>query len=336
MKKIHILVVLLMSGTAFAQQESQFITSINNPFQYNPAAGGLASAVNIELASRLQWVGFGQGPTTFNLMANSVIGIGNSAHLQELENDKKFLGSRPEVTVGALKHVVGGQVYSDQIGVFQTTKVQANYAIHLPVTKEFNVGAGLGLGWHGNSINDKRVVIYDATDEVYTNALANGAKQNMLGANFGLVFYGKGLFVGASFSQLFNNKAKFHDFNLKSRYQPHYYVNLAYAIRFGMHAIEPAVVLKATAKAPVSVDFGARYIYNNAAWFGVYGRTGNAVAFQLGANLIKNIYISYAYDYTFGRLVNAKSGTHEINFGVYIGKPKAVQKIDKSSEKGSE
>ena len=46
-----------------------------------------------------------------------------------------------------MKHVLGGIAMNDAIGPFSRTSVQASYAIHLPLFKTINMGAGLSVGW---------------------------------------------------------------------------------------------------------------------------------------------------------------------------------------------
>jgi type IX secretion system PorP/SprF family membrane protein len=343
MKTIFIFVVVFLSGFAFSQQESQFASSFNNPYLYNPAAGGLANVAQIDVVTRLQWTGAGQGPKTVNLSGHSVLGIGGSAAVESYNPKGKFMHALPTASTGTMKHVVGGRIMSDEIGVFSKVAAHASYAIHLPVVKEFNIGVGVGLGWSNFRINPNRVVLHDQNDDAYLMALTNTSQQHFFDANAGLVFYGKGLFFGASISQLFGNKAKFsgNDFKVatNSRYNRQYVLNLAYGIKVGKSVLEPGVIAKFADNAPANFDFGARFIYRNATWLGVYGRTSNNLVFQFGTTLVENIYISYAYEHGVGKIRNAASGTHEIQLGIFLGKrtkkaPKAD--VDKGTEKSSQ
>lgn len=331
MKNIVVLLVLLCFGSVYAQQEMQFASSFQNPYIYNPAAGGLSSVTQIDLIARLQWLG-SEGPKTINFSGHSVIGIKNSAGVEEYNTAGKFMQSRPKVTVGAMKHVVGGKIISDEIGVFNRLGVYGSYAIHLPVTKSFNIGAGVGIGWGNYRINSKRVVLLDQVDDAYSVALGKTSQQNILDASAGIVFYGKGLYFGASMTNAFKNKAKFSSIDTKSFYARHYFLNLSYGIKIGQSILEPAIIAKFAAHTPVNLDFGARFLYKNAIWLGVYGRTSNNMVFQVGATLVKNIYLSYSYEIGFGKLRNAASGSHEIQIGIYIGKR---IKADKSSDTDS-
>lgn len=332
MKNIVVLLVLFCFGSVYAQQEAQFASSFQNPYIYNPAAGGMSSVTQIDLIARLQWFG-SDGPKTINFSGHSVVGIGNSAGVEEYNTGGKFMQARPKVTVGALKHVVGGKIISDEIGVFNRLGIYGSYAIHLPLTKSFNIGAGIGIGWGNYRINPKRVVLLDQMDDTYAGALGKVSQQHMLDATTGIVFYGKGLYFGASMTNAFKNKAKFSNIDTKSFYARHYFLNLSYGIKVGKSVLEPAVIAKFAAHTPVNLDFGARFLYKNAMWLGVYGRTSNNLVFQFGSTIVENIYISYSYEMGFGKLRNAASGSHEIQIGIYLGKRiKADKPADKKSK----
>lgn len=336
MKKRILFSFFLISGFAFSQQESQFASGFNNPYLYNPAAGGLSNVTQIDAVARMQWVGAGDGPTTMNLSGHSVIGIGNSAKVEDYNPKGKAFYARPEVNVGSLKHVVGGRIVSDKIGVFNKVGVYGSYAIHIPVTKEFNVGAGIGLGWGNYRINPSRVVLFDQNDDTYATALGNSSQQNIFDANAGLVFYGKGLFFGASVTQALKNKAKFDGVMTSSNYNRHYNLTLSYGLKMGKSVLEPGVIAKFAENSPVNLDFGARFIVNNVAWIGVYGRTSNNLVLQLGTTLVGNVYLCYSYEHSIGKIRNAASGTHEIQLGIYLGKKKVKKKKEDSTEGSSE
>ncbi|MCO5260993.1 MAG: PorP/SprF family type IX secretion system membrane protein [Crocinitomicaceae bacterium] len=331
MKNILYIFAIIFVSSAFAQQEMQFASSFQNPYLYNPAAGGLSNVTQIDLTTRLQWMGI-NGPVSVNLSGHSVVGAKNSGVLSELEGGNKFLQPRPKYSVGALKHIVGGKIISDQIGVFSRMGVYGSYAIHLPVTNDFNIGVGLGLGWGNYRINPNRVTLYDEIDDTYAMALGKSSQQSIFDATAGIVFYGKGLFFGFSTTNMFKNKAKFSSVDTKSFYARHYNITLSYGIKMGSSVLEPAIIGKFAAHAPVNFDFGARFLYKNAIWLGVYGRTSNNVVFQFGTTLVQNIYVSYAYELSVGKIRNAAGGTHEIQLGIYIGKHK--QKAAKDDSKG--
>lgn len=326
MKRIVLIssIIVSISGL-FAQQESQFATVNQNPYLLNPAAGGLYNVAQFDLNTRMQWVGYGQGPTTISATGHSQIKVGKSGQNQEFNTKDQVLFANPKMSVGSMKHIVGGKILNDAIGPFSKTTVQGSYAVHLPLSKKLNIGVGLGLGLTNFKINQSRVVLTDENDIAYDAFLGNSSSQSIGDVNAGFVLYGNGLFVGLSSAQILRNKAQFADVLTNSVYNRHYYLNLRYGISFGNITVEPAAVVKYAESSPLSADLGARFFYNNASWIGIYGRTSNSLVFQVGSNLIKNIYFSYSYEHAIGKITNAATGTHEIHLGYYLGKNRNIE-----------
>lgn len=326
MKKITLSTSLVVSISGlFGQQESQFATVNQNPYLLNPAAGGLYDVAQFDLNTRMQWVGYGQGPTTVVATGHSQIKIGNSGQNGEFNTKDQTLFASPKMSVGSMKHIVGGKILNDAIGPFSKTTIQGSYSVHLPLSKTINIGVGLGLGLTNFRINQSRVVLTDENDIAYDAFLGNSSAQSIGDANAGFVLYGNGLFVGLSTSQVLRNKAKFADVMTNSVYNRHYYLNLRYGYKAGSITIEPAAIVKYAENSPLSADLGARFFYNNASWIGIYGRTSNSLVFQVGSNLVKNIYFSYSYEHAIGKIRNAASGTHEIHLGYYFGKNRNIE-----------
>ena len=328
--------LLLLSFQSVGQQESQFINAVNNPYMLNPSAAGMSDVIQFEASSRTQWMGY-NGPQTFLLSGNSRIRMkkGGDAVLSEYNIEDKALFSDPNATTGALKHVVGGRVLNDAIGPFSKTSLFGSYAIHLPFTKKMNFGAGLGLGWSNFRIVQDRVVLYQADDAAYSQFLGNTSGQNIFDANAGIVFYNAHFVVGISTTQLFKNKAKFDNVATESFYNRHYFFTAKYRFDFDNKlGIEPSAVLKLAEKSPASLDIGLRFSYNRSAWLGLQYRTSNAITFQVGANVIKNLYVAYGYELGTGKIRIASNGTHEVQLGIYLGRNRNIDReIEGKKEK---
>ena len=325
---ITILTVFLYCN-GYAQQESQFINVMNNPYILNPAAGGISGVMNFELSSRTQWMGYNGGPQTFMFTGNSQIKVkkGGDNALSEFNTDDKALFSDPVATTGKIKHIVGGRAMNDAIGPFAKTSIFGSYAIHLPFTKKVNFGLGVGLGWSNFRINQDRVVLYQEDDAAYSQFLGNSSTQNILDANAGIVFYNDKFVGGISMTQLLKNKATFDDIATESFYNRHFFVTAKYRFDLGeQYSIEPVAIGKFVANSPMSLDLGFRFAYNRSVWLGAQYRTSNAVVLQVGANIIKNIYIAYGYEVATGKIRTASNGSHEVQIGFYLGKNRNMDK----------
>ncbi|MFK7786034.1 MAG: PorP/SprF family type IX secretion system membrane protein [Crocinitomicaceae bacterium] len=327
-------VIICLSGESFAQQEGHYLNMASNPFMLNPAAGGLSDVANIELSFRNQWSGYSGSPRSVLLMGHTPLKVGKDAEsaLSEFNNENATLFKSPTRTTGKMKHILGGRAMYDGIGPFNKTSIYGSYAFHLPFTKTINFGAGIGLGWSNLGINQDRVVLYQQDDAAYTQFLGNTSSQNILDANAGIVFYGEKLFVGVSTTQLLRNSVEFDDVVTESNFNRHYFLVAKYEFELNeQFAIEPTVVAKYVQNSPFSGDIGARFIYNKASWLALQYRTSNAFTFQLGTNIVKNIYLSYGFEMATGPLRTGTSGTHELQLGFYIGNNRNVTKEIKES-----
>ena len=334
--KISLLVLSLAGTTAWAQQEYQFSNSAFNPFLLNPAAGGMTDVMHFELSSRVQWLGYDGGPQTFMATGNSQFSFKkkDSKVLGEFNTTGEKLFDGPKISVAKKKHVIGGKVWNDAIGPFAKTSVQASYAYHLPLTKKLNFGVGIGLGMSNLRVNSSKVTLYQTDDNTYAQFLGNSSQQNLGDAQAGFVIYGEKLYFGFSSSQLLKNDVVLSSIMTSSNFNRHFFSMLKYKFNLTKTlAIEPSLLMKSVANSPLSYDLGARVISKNRTWAALQYRSGNSLIFQVGSNLIKNMYLAYAYEYSSGKLRVANNGTHEIQLGWYLGKNRDLENELKEDKK---
>jgi len=328
----------LLVFTSTAQQEYQFANTASNPFLLNPAAGGLTDVMQFEVTTRMQWLGYEGGPRTILLSGNSQIGIGNSGEkaLSEFNIHDETLFEGPKVSTGKTKHILGGKIWNDAIGPFSKTSIQGSYAYHLPLTKSINIGVGLGFGYSNFRLDETKVVLHQSDDNTYAQFLGSASQQGLGDAQAGLVLYNEKFFIGLSGTQVLNNAVKLNQILTNSFFSRHYFMIAKYRIEgSGDIAIEPTAVIKYTGSSPWSVDAGARVLYRNTSWFGLQFRTNSGLIFQVGSNLIKNLYVSYAYEYSMGKIRTAGNATHEIQLGYYLGKNRNIDKELKENKEGT-
>ncbi len=328
----------LLVFTSSAQQEYQFANTASNPFLLNPAAGGLTDVMQFEATTRMQWLGYEGGPRTILLSGNSQIGIGNSGEkaLSEFNIHDETLFEGPKVSTGKTKHILGGKIWNDAIGPFSKTSIQGSYAYHLPLTKSINIGVGLGFGYSNFRLDETKVVLHQSDDNTYAQFLGSASQQGLGDAQAGFVLYNEKFFIGLSGTQVLNNAVKLNQILTNSFFSRHYFMIAKYRIEgSGDIAIEPTAVIKYTGSSPWSVDAGARVLYRNTSWFGLQFRTNSGLIFQVGSNLIKNLYVSYAYEYSMGKIRTAGNATHEIQLGYYLGKNRNIDKELKENKEGT-
>ncbi|MEY3236782.1 MAG: hypothetical protein RI883_883 [Bacteroidota bacterium] len=340
MKFISLIIInCLIVFVSTAQQEYQFANTVNNPYLLNPAAGGLTDVMHFEASTRMQWIGYDGGPRTVLISGNSQIGIKNNGGnaLSEFNVKDEKLFKNPEISIAKRKHIVGGKIWNDAIGPFSKITIQGSYAYHLPLTKKLNFGVGIGLGYSNFRIDDSKVILNQTNDNTYDQFQGNTATQNLGDAQAGLVVYGEKLFFGISGTQLLNNKVELNQILTTNNFNRHLFMVAKYKIQATSDlSIEPSAVIKITEKSPISMDLGARLLSKNRSWIGIQFRTTNSLIFQIGTNLIKNLYVSYAFEQSVGKIRTAGNSTHEIQLGYYLGKNRNVDKELKDKSKTSE
>ena len=331
------IITCLVVFNAISQQEYQFANTVNNPFLLNPAAGGLTDVMHFEASTRMQWLGYDGGPRTVLLSGNSQVRFNKSGEniVSEFNVRDEKLFKNPKITIGKSKHIIGGKVWNDAIGPFSKTAIQGSYAYHLRFTKKLNFGVGLGLGYSNFRLNESKVILNQQDDNTYAQFLGNSSQQNIADAQAGFVIYGERFFLGLSGTQLLKNKVELNQVLTQSNFNRHYFIVTKYKlINSGDITIEPSLVAKFAKDIPVSIDLGTRVLYKNSSWIGLQFRTNSSLIFQVGSNLIKNLYLNYSYEYSIGKLRTAGNSTHEIQLGYYLGKNRNVDKeIKQNSEK---
>ena len=72
--RIYILLVFIfMVGFAKAQQQPIYSQYMMNPYLINPAIAGYQGITDFNLTAREQWLGYGEGPSTYALDRKSVV-----------------------------------------------------------------------------------------------------------------------------------------------------------------------------------------------------------------------------------------------------------------------
>ncbi|HNV95468.1 MAG TPA: type IX secretion system membrane protein PorP/SprF, partial [Bacteroidales bacterium] len=87
-------------------------------------------------------------------------------------------------------------------------------------------------------------------------------------------------------------------------------------------SVEPMLMLKFVAPAPIQADINARVIYRDMIWAGFGYRTKDAASILVGYNYQDQLIFGYSYDMTFTDLRKYSSGTHELMIGARFNKIK--------------
>lgn len=333
---LTICTVLLLSIGCWAQQEAHFSQYYNNPYFFNPAAGGLTKTINVDVGYRRQWLGLEGSPQSFYVTGHSEISFNDREKvLDEFNTDRENIFKSPENSIGVTKHVVGGRMMNDQIGPFQKTSVMGSYAYHLRFSKKTMLSLGMSAGWSSLGIRSDRVVLLDQDDAEYNDFLANNSNQNLFDINAGLALYGERFQFGVSSTQLLKNDLVIDEVVTQSQLGRHWFA-------YGMYnfpvpttdlAIEPHFMAQVVGNAPVSFNLGSRVIYQRRFWANIAYRFNDALNFAAGMNVGQRFSIGYAYDSPMGAVQQATNYVHELQLGMTIGNNRDIEKELQDDEK---
>ena len=300
MKKIFTLALILFAiSTTQAQQEALFSQYMFNNFILNPAIAGSSGEWVTTFSFRRQWMGIKDAPVTQTLGIHGMSGD----------------------NIG-----VGGFLYNDVIGPSRRTGIQGAFSYHIPLSEGSHLAMGVSGSVFQFKINTDKLTTENPNDEVIAAA---GEAVMVPDASAGFYYYDENLYAGFSVPHLFETKVKISqqvDRVELSQLTRHYYGYAGYKIEVSQDQfyIDPSVLIKYVAAAPVEVDVNARFIYsdNDAGWEGWLGssyRTGDAVAVMLGAQIKDQWDFGYAYDITLSRLSNYSICSHEVILGYRFG-----------------
>ena len=323
MKSIILIgITLLNISYLVSQQIPQYSQYVKNPFMINPAAAGLYDAFDANLGGRWQWAGLNNAPFTGYAAASSPLKTRSTPRYSNSVRINEKISRTPEINTGRKKHAFGGIVVADRYGAFQSFYMCGAYALHLPLTKNYNLSFGTKIGFSNNSlIPEKAKVLSETTDYAYQSFFENGNSRNIMDLGAGISIYSKNLFIGVAADHLTKDFVDFgHSFSYFER-KMHFNVTAGYKINISSDwSITPAFLVKYMKPSPISVEFTLLTDYKEFLWFGVSYRNKDAIVGMMGLNINSKLRVGYSFDYTTSRINKVSSGGHELLIGIRIGK----------------
>ncbi|MDX1651070.1 MAG: type IX secretion system membrane protein PorP/SprF [Brumimicrobium sp.] len=335
MRYLVALISVLSFLNASGQQEAQFSQYYNNPYLFNPAAGGITNTAQFDLGFRRQWLGIEGTPQTFYATGHSRINFKSKKNaLDEFNVDRESFYGSPKNSTGVNKHVVGGKMLFDQIGPFSKNSVMGSYAYHLRFTKKTMLSLGVGAGWSNLGLNSSKVILLEQDDTQYDEFLSRNSNQNFFDVNAGLSLYGENFSFGIASTQLLQNDLVIDQIVTESSYGRHWFMYGMY--KFDLmtdFTLEPHFMFQTIRNTPFSLNLGSRIIYQDRYWFNLAYRLNDAINFGVGLNFGGNFRFGYAYDVAAGSVQNASNYVHELQIGFIIGNNRNVEKELKDDKK---
>lgn len=273
-------IVVLIVTTVSAQQEPIFTHYLQSPISINPAITGTTRNLNIDLLSRLQWVGMEGAPKTFSL----------SAH-----------------TPWASKKVgVGVNIMNDNTRPINNTHISGSYAYRLRLNDDITLSMGLkgGFTYYSASLTNLHIINPDDPE------FMQNEKKFYPNIGVGFYAYSQKFFAGISMPRLIQTAFdKQFDKNLR---RPLYLMG-GYNLTLTEDWIfMPSALAGAMVGVPMSCDVTAQFLYQGRFFFGSHYRIGDALGLFFDMKINKELSIGYAFDYSLTKLSRVNSGTHEL------------------------
>jgi len=297
--KLFFLLLSLVIIKAMAQQDPMYSLYTQDKMLINPAYVGSSNWAVGSLKYRAQMVGLDGAPVTQTFNFHAPI-------------QKKHIG-------------LGVKVIHDQVAVVKTTSAHLTVSYHMGLA-----GGKLSFGLEGGMINQSidftKLVAHDPAD----NAILNGSGSVLVpDFNFGTLYHKKNFYIGFSDYHLTQEKLKYVSSSQASMYNHQFYY-MGYVLDLNEHfALEPSVLVKSVAGAPIQCDFNCFLNYMERFALGASYRTGDGIVGVFKYNITENLRIAYAYDYALTPISNYSGGSHEIllSYGIKLLPPPAEKEI---------
>jgi type IX secretion system PorP/SprF family membrane protein len=290
-KKWLFVSLLFMSASAMAQQEAMYTQYMFNLSPVNAAAIGRGEYIETMFVSRNQWIGFDGAPNTRSLTADIPVKFFNSG--------------------------VGFTYVNDVIGPEKSNSLYLDYAYHLKINRQWQLGMGLKGGFKMYSANFSQEDIAEPNDQQFAKDIKGEFMPNF---GLGLFLYSKRFYLGLSSPKMVSHKYKGQyggqaesETATQGGEERHYFVIAGGLVDINREVkFRPSVFTKYVKGAPISWDISANFIFRETFWGGLMFRSGDAIGILAQFQLNNRIRVGYAYDITISRMRKASSNTHEI------------------------
>lgn len=296
-----LLLMIIASTPAKAQDELMLTQHWSVPTFYNPANTGNTDYLRIRAGTRLQWLGIENAPKSFFGAADVPF---------------EFGGKRIGVGVTALQ---------ENIGLF------SNLNMGLQLSYKFKIGKGvLSVGvqpaYYNSKFKGSEVILPD-NDDYHQGSDTSVPTQDVTGNHFdlsaGLSYTHRYFTVGVSCMHVLNPKVNLtlegsqsnetQQFQTELPRQLYLVADGNIPIKNTLFELQPSLLITSDLSW-FSGEAALRARYNHLFNFGVVYRYLDAIGVTLGGEY-KNFFLGYVYEYPLSGINKASSGSHEIVVG---------------------
>ena len=274
MKKIQnisIVLLLLISSSALAQQESILAFYGNHLNLVNPAAVSVNGETQFRTSVRQQWAGVKDAPQTQA-----------ASFMSPLKNNL----------------AIGVSVVRDQVFIEKQTFVAVDFSYKVKLNESLNLFMGIKAGGNNYEVNTTGLQTYNYN--ISDPSLQSISRFN---PNIGVGFYlqSQNYYVSLSTPKMLDTKRAKNEegFASVATDQAHYYFSTGRTFEVTPSLdIVPSIMLRYVNGAPFSTDLTTTLKYDDKLNFGVTYRTDRTLAGLALINVSKKIALGYAYEYS--------------------------------------
>jgi type IX secretion system PorP/SprF family membrane protein len=283
------LILVLLSGISYAQQDAQYTQYMYNTIVVNPAYAGSREAMSIFALHRAQWLGLDGAPVTNNFSIHTPINGSN---------------------VG-----LGFSVINDRIGPSDENNIAVDFSYSIHTSDRYKLSFGLKASANLLNVDFTKLNIYNPADPRFHNNIDNKFSPNI---GVGFYLHSDNTYFGLSAPYLletkhFDKSADNSSSSFVAAEKIHYYFIAGHVFDLSANVqFKPSVLTKMVQGAPLQVDLSGNFLINEKFTAGIAYRWDASFSGLVGFQLSDSWFVGYSYDMDTTKLANYNSGSHEI------------------------
>ena len=290
LKKTTILFIIsiFVINFTYSQQLPIHNQILINKFSLAPAYAGYSGHTECFTTYRQSWLGIEGAPKTAIINLN--------AHLL---NNMGY----------------GFSIIAENTGNFTQIYATAAYAYHIKFSENTALNIGLAPHIFHNQLNLSKVRSYGT---ILDPMLQNNSGITLTAFDVGIstVFILDNFNIGVSVPRTIGMAFNYNDSEGQFQLQRHYIGFVSYGFGIGENIfLTPMAVVRTTEKSKINYEASAFMEFKHRVWTGLGYRADNSIAVTAGGAVGDRLIVNYSYEFGFGGLAGAASGTHEFTLG---------------------
>lgn len=309
-KNIYLIVLLLLlAGNSFCQQQPLYSQFTFNKYLFNPAVAGSEQITTIKLTGYEQWVGFEGAPKFHTISFDTRVFLDSKKPRRNVR--KKFKIIKPG-SVGT-----GVMIFNEKYGPLSHTGITATYSYHIKLDKQ-QLSFGISPVLSNLGLNSSNLVLPD--DDHDDLLYGDKTRRWIVDFNFGAFFLAKDYFAGYSIHHLTGSVLQWGGTsNGDYKLERHHYLMGGYKYKVSHDfMLEPSMLIIIPEGSKAQVDLVLQGTIKRFYWCGLSYKSTKTLSIFGGLNYDR-YFFTYAFDYNLSKVSQYSYGSHEIMFAVQLG-----------------